>query len=405
MSTLLLLIHTLLIAYVNSSWVDNYNTTWNEPGVGQWESMPIGNGDLTANVWLQNIDNGTNKYNYDLWFSFSKSDSYDLTGQRLKMIQLKLSFNPPISNSTANTFTQMLYVSNGTMQVKTDTYNIFAWIDINSNSVYIETSIVDNKINSYTLESEIVSWRPEQNFQAQNATGDNFCYNPNPVPIMPDIILQHGCNNNGNSLIFYHRNEWEQGISQYEWMMNEQKLGDLIDELPDPYYNVTFGGLLNLPNSKVSATNTLSATYTSSSIVSFDVLVLQTDTLQQWTQALCSQNDTDKIDMKEMKQLHANWWDSFWNRSSIELYQSDTFLVGLLYNHQRYLDALDGRGMNKSIKFNGQSFYIDVGDGPDYKKWGTLCTYLHNDTHILPYKHTICMSTYTIQAALFGGRI
>lgn len=377
MSTYLLLTHICLIfVYANSIWIDNYNTTWNEPGVGQWESMPIGNGDFTANVWLQNIDNDTNKYNYDLWFSFSKSDSYDLTGQRLKMIQLKLSFDPPISNSSANTFTQILYVSNGTIAINTDDYNIFTWVDVNSNNLYVETSTVGNKINSYTMSAEIVSWRLQQNFQAENATGDNFCYNPNLVPIIPDVILQHGCNDANDSLIFYHRNEWEQGISQYEWMMNEQKLGDLIEELPDPYYNVTFGGLLNLPDSKLSATNKLFATYTSSSIVSFDVLVLQSDTLNQWINALCSKSDNDHHNIEKIKELHANWWYSFWNRSSVELYQSDTFLVGLLYNHQRYLDALDGRGMNKSIKFNGQSFYIDVGNGPDYKKWGKLyvCT-------------------------------
>ncbi len=36
-----------------ASWVDIYNTIWNNPGIGQWGSLPIGNGDLTANLWLQ----------------------------------------------------------------------------------------------------------------------------------------------------------------------------------------------------------------------------------------------------------------------------------------------------------------------------------------------------------------
>lgn len=368
--SLLLCIFALNIA--SAAWIDNYNTTWTEPGLTQWGSLPLGNGDLTANVWLQNIDNSSNKYNYDLYFSFSKSDSYDLSGQRLKVIQLKLSFNPPISNSTANSFTQILYVSNATMKIETDNYNIFAWIDVNSNNLYVETSIINNKINSYTLSSEIISWRTQENFNVNTATGDPLCYQPNIVPIPPDTILQHGCNNNANSLIFYHRNVWEKGTSQYEWNMNEQEIGDLINEVPDPYYNVTFGGLLSLPNSKVSAANTLSATYTASSMLSFYVLTSQTDTVDEWTQQICSKKD--KIDIQETKSLHASWWDSFWNRSSVEIApeSQQTYMVTLLYNHQRYLDALDGRGMNKSIKFNGQSFYIDTGNGPDYKKWGLL---------------------------------
>eukprot|EP01084_Bolivina_argentea_P071226 129525_1 len=330
-----------LLYVTNSAWIDNYNTQWTEPGLTQWGSLPLGNGDLTANVWLQNIDNSSNKYNYDLYFSFSKSDSYDLTGQRLKVIQLKLSYNPPITNSTTNSFTQILYVSNATMKIQTDKYNIYAWIDVNENNLYIDTTITNNKITSYSLSTEIISWRTQNNFNVTKVSGDTLCYNPYIVPIVPDTILQHGCNNRNDataSLIFYHRNEWEQSTSGYTWNLAEQQLDFLLSDLPDPYYNLTFGALLTLPNANVTATNTLSASYTGTSLVTFYFLTQQTDTIDQWVQQICSNNNkvNDTMEMKKSLHAHATWWDTFWNRSYIEIMPniSETYLITELYTHQ-----------------------------------------------------------------------
>ena len=180
-----------------SSWIDNYNTIWTEPGVTAYASLPIGNGDLVANVWLnQTIANETanSSTGYSIYLLFAKSDAYDLTGQRLKVLQSKISLDPPILY-TARQFRESLLVSNGTIVIETDINGgaddndddddnwIKLWIDSNSNTLKVDCG---SYYTSMTIEIE--SWRKENNFDIGKATGDVVCHNPNSIPILKDNI-------------------------------------------------------------------------------------------------------------------------------------------------------------------------------------------------------------------------
>eukprot|EP01084_Bolivina_argentea_P102575 183750_1 len=483
------------------SWVDIYNTVWNSPGIGQWGSLPIGGGDLTANVWLQqpevpptvnapasnqiylldclnssasnystqlwtydvttkllqndnqcllssnsipletttcNANNkslywiynnvselissthgcldaggyfgnnptiteykcfgGTNeqwifnnnsktpqqirsvKYpnqcisavstasDWDIYLSFGKSDSYDITGERLKMIYMKLTFDPPVTNF--NSFNEMLFVSNATAMVKTDNYSIQFWIDANSNRLNVEIDAADTIKNSYSVKATLVSWRTKLNYNAHGATGESFCSHPKDVPqppIMSDIMLNYDiCNNKANSVqSFYHRNNLNgSNITQFTYRMKQQYLESLMDNniVSDPYLNVTWGGVLN---------------YQNKSLITFDVLTAQTESLDEWIKMICSDIQVKNVNSENSKLNHEEWWNGFWNHSYLEISANNNtnasvILVSKLYNLQRYLDALDGRSSNsKAIKFNGQSFTIDAGNGPDYKQWAS----------------------------------
>eukprot|EP01084_Bolivina_argentea_P179554 310262_1 len=504
------------LVYLNyGNWADNYNTLWQTPGITQWGSLPIGNGDLTANVWLdcneydisaispstlkttkcrqqspgqqwiydsktkllksdlnacvvstgnsnpvrtvecnetninqqwiydtknltfksvsfgscldiwhqtgphidevtcipnapyqQWIFNNTNGWfisvqnktmclteinnnckNFDLWFAFAGLGSYDITGELLKIIQLKLSFNPPISSINNDSFYQQLFVSNATIIIKTDKYYIMTWIDKYNNQLNMHMESIQNN-NTFSIMSEIVSWRTSNSFNPGQDTGDHFCNHPNIVPLLADTMLQKGCNNNMNELIFYHRNEWYENTeyqSQFIWEMKQQKLESVLHEFNDPFFNLTFGALLTL-NESIRMNNKnntlLAANISKSSFLSFNFLTMQTNSINIYLNNLCL---NQAINIQKQKQLHQQWWDTFWNRSFIEINSVNsnesniTYLISLLANHQRYLDALDGYSKsNKAIKFNGQSFTIQTsgaGGGqpssPDWRKWST----------------------------------
>lgn len=56
-------------------------------------SMPIGNGDIAANVWVENTTG-------DLLFYLAKSDAFDQNSQPIKVGRFRLSFDPPLWNSS-----------------------------------------------------------------------------------------------------------------------------------------------------------------------------------------------------------------------------------------------------------------------------------------------------------------
>ena len=50
--------------------------------------------------------------------------------------------------------------------------------------------------------------------------------------------------------------------------------------------------------------------------------------------------------------------------------QGNLDLINFKYIYQRYLDLASGRNPTAPVKFNGQAFTVDVGQGPDYRGWG-----------------------------------
>ena len=57
--------------------MERYNVVWNTPGKDHNDSMPLGNGDIGLNAWVDK--------NGDLLFYISKTDSWDDNGRLLKV--------------------------------------------------------------------------------------------------------------------------------------------------------------------------------------------------------------------------------------------------------------------------------------------------------------------------------
>src|SRR5580698_9549530 len=103
-----------------SARVDAYGVSWDEPGPGSSASMPLGNGDIGLNVW---VDPGG-----DLLFYISKTDAWggekdpaadpwmqqggDL--MKLGLVRVKLSSNPLASGGP---FRQTLHPGKGEIDI------------------------------------------------------------------------------------------------------------------------------------------------------------------------------------------------------------------------------------------------------------------------------------------------
>lgn len=75
---------------INQIWTD---PLWADDGTGQ---MPLGNGDVTASVWVSETTG-------DLRVLLGKSDVFDENSQPVKVGVLRVSFDPPLWSSSAPT--------------------------------------------------------------------------------------------------------------------------------------------------------------------------------------------------------------------------------------------------------------------------------------------------------------
>src|SRR5437879_4241487 len=101
--------------------LDDYNIQWDIPGPGSAQSMPLGNGDIGLNVWVEK--------NGDLVFYISKTDAWggELDAQKddwmkqggvlMKLGAIRVSVSPgPLTNSPV--FKQILKLTNGEISVQ-----------------------------------------------------------------------------------------------------------------------------------------------------------------------------------------------------------------------------------------------------------------------------------------------
>ena len=103
-----------------------YDVIWTTPSKDSADSMPIGNGDIGLNVWVE--EDG------DLCFYIGKTDSWDENGRLLKLgrIRVKLSPNP---FSKGLPFEQTLKLREGEIAIaagaKNSRVTLRIWVDAN----------------------------------------------------------------------------------------------------------------------------------------------------------------------------------------------------------------------------------------------------------------------------------
>ncbi|MGN0053083.1 MAG: DUF5703 domain-containing protein [Bacteroides sp.] len=114
--------------------LSTYNVCWDTPSTsGSLECMPIGNGDITANVWAEKED--------DLLFYISKSDSWSEATRLLKIGRVRIHLTPnPLATCTR--FRQTLQLPDGSIQLSLHGQHgeqrIRMWVDANHPAIRIE---------------------------------------------------------------------------------------------------------------------------------------------------------------------------------------------------------------------------------------------------------------------------
>ncbi|MCB1131233.1 MAG: hypothetical protein KDN05_08895 [Verrucomicrobiae bacterium] len=352
--------------------LDSYNVVWDTPSTDVTGTMPLGNGDISANVWVQDGD---------LLFLIGKTDAWEENSINCKLarVRVKMSPNP---FAAGNPFRQELRLQQGDMLIKGGApgseVTLRLWIDANQPVIRVQT-VSDQPVSQQVL---LETWRNEQSVLTNTQVSDMFknLYGPDPYPtiLFPDTIVQ----GEKDRLLWYHHNIKPEN-DPYEINLTLQGMQDYMKVIPHPLLGRTFGASIQGPGFAAADAKTLNATEARKSHL-FSVYPLTTlhpVTPDQWKAKLDEM--IAKVDAKPLPEAynaHLAWWKAFWNRSEIHLAEtnpanipadglSPAFTISRAYALCRFMNAAAGRGA-QPIKYNGSILTVGTPENPDHRRWG-----------------------------------
>ena len=294
--------------------IDRYDLTWDSPSENSCGSMPLGNGDIGMNLWVEKSG--------DLLFYLSKTDAWsdNVGGNKglLKLGRIRVSLVPnPFAEGSP--FRQTLCLGKGEISITAGQVDsavaVHVWVDANRPVVHVEAA--GDKPLKITVRFESLRPKAEKELQA-------------------DTILP----GQQNCIAWYYRNR------------NER-----VPRLT----NLTFGAIVR-GDGLVSAGDTVLNSERAALRHHLRIYprTAQTAMPEQWlTQVEKQAADADAVPIETARREHRAWWRAFWERSWIFADGTDDARrVTEGYVLQRFVSACAGRGAYP-IKFNGSIFTMD----------------------------------------------
>lgn len=353
-----------------------YNVVWDSPSHDSTGSMPLGNGDIGLNVWVE--EHG------DLVFYIAKTDAWCENARLVKLGRIRVRCTPPLV-VPGKPFKQTLDLGAGCIRIEA-AYTLRVWVDANGPFIRIEASGTEPFEASAGLEIWRTNARPLQGEELSSAYG--LAEGPGPVTVDADVQTALA----DRSIAWFHRNE----RSMWGASMRLQGMGAWCSPERDPLLYRTFGGAIVCGKASEGA-----ATKHDWTVV---VHTAQARDVGEWQQQLEERaEDARKMDWGEAWPAHQLWWHSFWERSWIDVDGApDAETVSRGYALQRFVSACAGRGAYP-IKFNGSLFTVDHSGGKpfdaDFRAWGG--PYWFQNTR-LAYWPMLASGDYEMMLPLFN---
>lgn len=382
----------LLIFFISGSaqGVPQFNVTWDELGINENSSMPLGNGDISVNAWTEQ--------NGDLVMLIGKTDSWSENALLYKVGQIRISLSP--NPFVGNKIKQCLTISNARLEVKSPIGTVCIWVDANHPVVRISTNT--KQPTSITVRHE--PWRTVDYHMTQEQINKSvFNYwewrsNPHGINFLADTILPA----KQTSIAVCHFNTH----SMFPTVLQREHLGELVNKYEDPLYHKCFGSIVSGKGFESKDNTTLvSSKPSAQQYVNITVLTEKTTSPEAWckdAEALAKRSGAfgGATEHNAAWKRHSIWWEQFWNRSWVNISgdkQAENVSKGYAMN--RYMTAICGRG-KYPIKFNGSILTVGhqiitsaanaaeqmaaqtaENHDPDFRDWGS-CFWNQNIRHI-----------------------
>ncbi len=283
-------------------WTDASDVVWRTPSKDSSGSMPLGNGEVGINLWVE--EGG------DLLFLISRSDAFSEIARLLKVGRLRVSLTPNPFAAGAS-FRQELRLRDGLCEItggegeREVTLRVFVDADhpvvhcagASATPLHVQATVESWRIDARTLDDG------EEQSSAWTMKGAPF-----PLTESADVFPPVP----GDVVAWYHRNETSTAFAS---TMQVQSLESAAGTVHDPLLHRTFGGWLTGPGFAAAGDRSLA---TPGSVKSFALRVaapcLQTATAPEWMDA-AKQAAAVSADAAAASYRTAAWWRAYWERS------------------------------------------------------------------------------------------
>lgn len=328
-----------------------FNVTWDTPSETSAGSLPLGNGEIGVNVWLDS--DGTVK------LYLAKTDAWDEHGRLIKVGRAVATLTPNAFREKALT---TLDLEHGEVLVRGGGTELTVFVDANRPVVWLEAR------GGSPLSLDVVrdAWRDAPRHLPDQELHCVDVWQHPPVASADRIVSRDG------RQVWFHRND----DSVWKAILCHQGLGDFAGRECDPLLSHTFGASVFTVGSNDPCSVRTGIAIHSGRFADLEEWLEQLDGL---VREACA------ADWDLLRREHRKWWKSFWERSHIEVTSThtprETDRVTAAYTHHRYLLGCSGRGQFP-IKFNGSLFTADWGVtgnfqqrpehtfDADYRRWG-----------------------------------
>ncbi|KAA3611644.1 MAG: hypothetical protein DWQ01_06020 [Planctomycetota bacterium] len=282
-----------------------YDVVWTSPSENASGSMPLGNGEIGLNAWVNSEGS--------LLFYISRTDSWSENGRLLKVGRLKVDCDPPLP--VGSRYEQRLDLQTGTMVVTCGTEQQFTrlqlWVDANHPVVQIQ---IEGEIPR-TATATIELWRTEREAYPACEVSDLLedRSKPNrlhrPVYVEADTLLPPEPGRIG----WYHHNARSEGP---ELTAKLQGLWEFLKHQPDPLLHRTFGAMVTAEQAEALGPSRLRSPNRKQHQIQVVVHTEHPATAEQWLQAVEEISQTVRTrSFADRRNAHEQWWRRFWSRS------------------------------------------------------------------------------------------
>jgi hypothetical protein len=277
---------------------DDLNLVWTSAGHGPADSLPLGNGALGINLWVE--EDG------DLLFYLSRNDAYSEVSQLCKVGKVQISLFPNPFSGPCD-FVQELNLRNGICTITAGPSDgqvvLRVFVDVDAPVVHV----IGTSALPLTVTAKVESWRTDPQPVAEESAW-TLARGPHALEQSADHFPDAG----PGAVCWYHRNE---NAFAFEETIRVQSLGPIRDTLWNPLLHRTFGGWVSGAHFASTDTRTLTSV---TPLQAFSLCVAspceQTQTADDWVD-LARQTAAAHSDPDAATRRTAAWWHAFQDRS------------------------------------------------------------------------------------------
>jgi hypothetical protein len=338
--------------------LDRCNVVYDTPGRSDRDSMPLGNGEVGASLWVE--EDG------DLRFYLARTDALTEIDRSVKlgMVRLRLSPNPFLKGQP---FLQVLSLRDGAVEISAGDASLRVFVDSDFPVLRVTGTFPTPRVVTATYETWRTAPRPQG--------GDSAVTGAPPIPDVarsfeilktrvarcPDLLESADVVQTlPGGVLFYHHNDQ----TYVPFLAGLEGLAEHVGVIPDPVKDRTFGGWMTLSGSRTAGDGAIE---TAGPVTAFALKVTthsaQTPAVAAWTQELLVIHSR-AADAEKAAARTADWWRRYWTTSWIFAGgDEDAERVTRAYVLTKWMLAGTARGAFP-IRYNGALFNLmPAGDG------------------------------------------